>query len=208
MVPTAVRQGFQQPRPLAARHQGDPDAIDAAAAFGAPNVICFTGFSAKDPANPKSSTSRPRRAPRTASQGFKKIVGYAEQKKVTLCLEMLNSRVDRPPDEGPPRLPGRPHRLLHRHHQAGRLAAAEAAVRHVPRADHGRRRHPPHPPAARTTSATSTPPAIPAAANSTTSRRSTIPPIMRALLEVGYQGYVGQEFIPTRDPLPGTARGV
>jgi len=26
--------------------------------------------------------------------GFKKIIGYAEQKKVTLCLEMLNTRDD------------------------------------------------------------------------------------------------------------------
>ncbi len=27
------------------------------------------------------------------------------------------------------------------------------------------------------------------------------PPIMRAILETGYQGYVGQEFIPLRDPV-------
>ncbi len=26
---------------------------------------------------------------------------------------------------------------------------------------------------------------------------------MRKLLEIGYDGYVGQEFIPTRDPLAG-----
>ena len=29
------------------------------------------------------------------------------------------------------------------------------------------------------------------------------PPMMKALLEVGYQGYVGQEFLPTRDPYQG-----
>ena len=29
------------------------------------------------------------------------------------------------------------------------------------------------------------------------------PPIMRALLEIGYEGFVGQEFIPTGDPLVG-----
>ncbi|MEW4489389.1 TIM barrel protein [Thalassoglobus sp. JC818] len=34
------------------------------------------------------------------------------------------------------------------------------------------------------------------------------PPIMRALLEVGYTGYVGQEFIPTRDPWDGLAEAV
>jgi hydroxypyruvate isomerase len=31
---------------------------------------------------------------------------------------------------------------------------------------------------------------------------------MRALLEVGYAGYVGQEFIPTRDPLAGLQQAV
>jgi len=34
------------------------------------------------------------------------------------------------------------------------------------------------------------------------------PPIMQALLEIGYQGYVGQEFIPTRDPLAGLKEAV
>ena len=33
-------------------------------------------------------------------------------------------------------------------------------------------------------------------------------PIMEALVEVGYKGYVGQEFIPTRDPLQGLREAV
>ena len=33
-------------------------------------------------------------------------------------------------------------------------------------------------------------------------------PIMEALVEVGYKGYVGQEFIPTRDPLAGLTQAV
>jgi hydroxypyruvate isomerase len=32
--------------------------------------------------------------------------------------------------------------------------------------------------------------------------------IMRTLLNIGYKGYVGQEFIPTRDPLPGLVQAV
>jgi hypothetical protein len=32
--------------------------------------------------------------------------------------------------------------------------------------------------------------------------------IMRKLLEIGYDGYVGQEFIPTRDPLAGLREAV
>jgi hydroxypyruvate isomerase len=34
------------------------------------------------------------------------------------------------------------------------------------------------------------------------------PPIMQALLDIGYQGFVGQEFIPTRDPYQGLFEAV
>ncbi|MCA9045463.1 MAG: TIM barrel protein, partial [Planctomycetaceae bacterium] len=34
------------------------------------------------------------------------------------------------------------------------------------------------------------------------------PAVMKALLDVGYDGYVGQEFIPTRDPWAGLAEAV
>jgi hydroxypyruvate isomerase len=34
------------------------------------------------------------------------------------------------------------------------------------------------------------------------------PPIMEALLEIGYTGYVGQEFIPTRDAYEGLREAV
>ena len=33
-------------------------------------------------------------------------------------------------------------------------------------------------------------------------------PIMKTLVDVGYKGYVGQEFIPTRDPLRGLREAV
>jgi hydroxypyruvate isomerase len=31
---------------------------------------------------------------------------------------------------------------------------------------------------------------------------------MQALIDVGYKGYVGQEFIPTRDPIAGLREAV
>jgi hydroxypyruvate isomerase len=34
------------------------------------------------------------------------------------------------------------------------------------------------------------------------------PPIMQKLIDIGYTGYVGQEFIPTRDPLAGLREAV
>jgi hydroxypyruvate isomerase len=34
------------------------------------------------------------------------------------------------------------------------------------------------------------------------------PAVMRTLLELGYTGYVGQEFIPTKDPVEGLTQAV
>jgi hydroxypyruvate isomerase len=34
------------------------------------------------------------------------------------------------------------------------------------------------------------------------------PPLMQALLDVGYKGFVGQEFIPRRDKIASLAQGV
>ena len=58
--------------------------IDACAAHGVPSVITFSGFRREL----DDATAR-----RNMIDGLKKIVPYAEEKRVTLCLEMLNSRV-------------------------------------------------------------------------------------------------------------------
>jgi hydroxypyruvate isomerase len=34
------------------------------------------------------------------------------------------------------------------------------------------------------------------------------PPLMKKLIDLGYAGYVGQEFIPTRNPLEGLKQAV
>jgi hydroxypyruvate isomerase len=60
-------------------------AIDAAAEHGYPNVISFPGNRAgmSDEDGIVNSVA-----------ALKQIIGYAEQKKVTICLEYLNSKVD------------------------------------------------------------------------------------------------------------------
>jgi hydroxypyruvate isomerase len=59
--------------------------IDASAKFGFPNVICFSGnrggLSDED-------------GLKNCADGLKQIAGYAEEKKVTVCMELLNSKVD------------------------------------------------------------------------------------------------------------------
>lgn len=57
-------------------------AIDDTAGAGFPNVICFSG-------NRAGMDDQEGLA--NCVTGLKKIAGYAEQKKVTLCLEFLNS---------------------------------------------------------------------------------------------------------------------
>jgi hydroxypyruvate isomerase len=60
-------------------------AIDAAAEYGFPNVVSFSG----------NRTGIPDDAGiENAVEGLKQIVGHAEEKKVTICLEYLNSKVN------------------------------------------------------------------------------------------------------------------
>ncbi len=56
--------------------------IDQCAEFGVQRVITFTGMSNGIPKDVGADN---------CVAGLKKIVGYAEEKKVTLCLEHLNS---------------------------------------------------------------------------------------------------------------------
>lgn len=172
-------------------------AIDACAEAGYANVITFTGFreDIPDDAGIKNCIA-----------GYKKIVGYAEKKKVTLCLEMLNSRVKEnmkghPGYQGDhtdycmeilkqvasPRL-----KLLfdiyHVQIMDGdvirRIQQNAEWIGHVHTAGN------------------------PGRAELDDKQEINYPPIMRALAEVKYTGFVGQEFIPTRDPARGLEEAV
>ncbi len=59
-------------------------AIDDCVEFGFPNVITFTGL---------AGDISPDEGARNCVAGYKKIIGYAEKKRVNICLEILNSRV-------------------------------------------------------------------------------------------------------------------
>jgi hydroxypyruvate isomerase len=58
---------------------------DATAEAGFPNVICFSG-------NREGQSDED--GLRICAEGIKKVIGHFEKKKVTLCMELLNSRVD------------------------------------------------------------------------------------------------------------------
>jgi hydroxypyruvate isomerase len=65
-------------------------AVSASADFGCPSVITFSGMRGGLPAGPDGDEI----GKRNFVEGIKRVLPLAEQKKVTLALEMLNSRVD------------------------------------------------------------------------------------------------------------------
>ena len=60
---------------------------DATAEAGFPNVICFSGN--RDGQSDEDGL-------KICAEGIKKVIGHFEKKKVTLCMELLNSKVNHP----------------------------------------------------------------------------------------------------------------
>jgi len=77
-------KGFAHPEEHAECLAALRKSIDACAAHGVESVITFSGFTR----GLEHATAR-----KNMIEGLQKIVPYAEEKKVTLCLEMLNTRV-------------------------------------------------------------------------------------------------------------------
>ena len=59
--------------------------LDLAAEAGVPNVICMSGERKGLPDD---------EGIKNCVEGLKRVAGYAERKKVTMCMELLNSKVD------------------------------------------------------------------------------------------------------------------
>lgn len=176
------------------------DAIDAATEFGYDRVICFTGFKYRDPNDPTSPVIDDEEGFENCVAGIKKIIGYAEEKGITLCMEQLNTREDTHPMKGHPgyhgddidycaeicKAVGSPNiKLLfdiyHVQIMNGdiirRIHQYKDLLGHIHVAGN------------------------PGRGELDNKQELNFVGCMEALLEVGYDGYVGQEFIPTRDPM-------
>jgi hydroxypyruvate isomerase len=171
--------------------------IDATAAEGWPSVITFSGF--------RRGISDEQGVKNTVA-GLKKIVGYAEQKKVTVCLEMLNSRVD-------VEMKGHPDYFcddIDKSVEICRQVGSERMkvlfdIYHV-QIMHGDvitriKKHAPYIGHVHTAG-------VPGRNEIDDTQEINYPPIMKALVEAGYKGYVGQEFIPLRDKVASLAQSV
>jgi len=173
------------------------EGIDACADFGFPNVITFTGL---------AEDIGPDEGIRNCVAGYKKIIGYAEKRKVNICLEILNSRV---PVEmvGVPGYQGdhtdycmeivrqvgssRMKLLFDIFHVQimdgdiiSRIRQYEEYIGHYHTAGN------------------------PGRHELDDTQEINYRPIMQAIAETGFTGYIGHEFIPTRDPLEGLSEAV
>jgi hydroxypyruvate isomerase len=181
--------------------------IDACADARFPNVIAFTGYKWRDAEDAKSGEISRDEGADNCVKGFKKLVGHAETKGVTVCLEHLNTRDDSHPMKGHPgyhgddldwvagiiRKVGSPRLKLlfdiyHVQIMHGdvirRIEQNKDLIGHVHTAGN------------------------PGRGELDDKQEINYPPIMKKLLDIKYTGYVGQEFIPTRNPLEGLRQAV
>lgn len=172
--------------------------IDRCAEFQVPNVIAFTGYA--------ENISLAEGAANTA-KGIRELARYAAPHGINICLEQLNTRDDSNPMKGHPGYQGddidycaqiilsadEPNAklLFDIYHVAimngdiiRRLSQYRRLIGHIHTAG------------------------VPGRGELDDRQELCYPAIMRALLEDGYQGYVGQEFIPTRDPAQSFAEAV
>jgi len=181
--------------------------IERCADCGVPNVIAFTGYKWIDADDPASSEISLAQGADCTVAGLSELARYAAPRNVTVVLEQLNTRDDSHPMKGHPgyqgddidycaeivRRVGSPHvkLLFDVYHVAimngdviRRLRQYAPWIGHVHIAG------------------------VPGRGELDGSQEIHYPAVMRALIETGYQGYVGQEFIPMREPEVGLAEAV
>lgn len=181
--------------------------MDKCAAAKVPSVIAFTGMKWKNPEDPNSGEISLEEGADNCVAGLKKLAAYGEKTGVTVCIEHLNSRDGSHPMKGHPGYQGdnmdyvadivkrvgspRVKILFDIYHVQimngdviRRLEQYKDLIGHVHTAG------------------------CPGRGELDENQEINYPPIMRKLLDIGYTGYVGQEFIPTRDALAGLRQAV
>jgi hydroxypyruvate isomerase len=190
-------KGFAHKEEWAECHKILRERIPQCAATGVGRVITFSGFrrGMSDDEGIKNMVA-----------GLKEIVGLAEEKKVTLCVEMLNSRVDINMKGHPDYFCDSMERTVDICKQIGSPRCKVLFDLYHVQIMHGDviariKQHKEYIAHVHTAG-------VPGRAEIDESQELNYPPLMKALLEIGYDGYVGQEFIPTRDKVASLAQGV
>lgn len=200
-------KGFNNPRYLEELTARTRKAIDDTSAAGFPNVLAFTGYQWRDADDPTSEVISLEEGADNCVAGLKDLAAYAASKNVTLCIEQLNTRDDSHPMKGHPGYQGEDidyvASIVQRVDSPGlkllfdiyhvqimngdvirRLEQYQDLIGHIHTAGNPGR-------------------------NEIDERQEiNYPAIMHKLLEIGYDGYVGQEFLPSGDPLEGLTKAV
>ena len=181
--------------------------IDQCAEAGVPNVIAFTGYRWLDVDDPSRGEIAPEEGAANTVRGLKALAEYAAPRNVTVVMEHLNSRDTTDPMKGHPGYQGddvdycaaiirqvaSPYAklLFDVYHVAimngdviRRLRQYRDLIGHIHVAG------------------------VPGRGELDEAQEISFPAVMRTLVEIGYEGYVGQEFIPTREPAEGLAQAV
>lgn len=200
-------KGFNNPKYHDEVIAATKKSIDESADFGVKTVIAFTGFSHRDVDDEKSEHMSLEEGLKNCVAGFKKVLGYAEKKGVKICLEMLNTRDDTHPMKGHPGYQG-DHTdycidiikavgseyltllfdIYHVQIMDGdvirRLNQHKDYIGHIHTAGN------------------------PGRGELSETQEINYPGVMKALLDIRYKGFVGQEFIPVGDPMAGLKQAV
>jgi hydroxypyruvate isomerase len=200
-------RGFNNPRYHEEVIDKTRKAIDACAEAGVPNVIAFSGFKYRNADDPKSAEISKQDGADNCVRGFRAIINHAEKRRVTICMEHLNTRDNTHAMKGHPGYQGddldwmagiirrvnspRLKLLFDVYHVQimhgdiiRRLEQCRDIIGHVHTAGN------------------------PGRGELDDRQEINYPAIMRKLVELKYTGYVGQEFIPTRNPLDGLRQAV
>jgi hydroxypyruvate isomerase len=197
-------KGMNQPAFWDANLQALHERIDKCAEYGNPNVLSFTGFA--DTTAQGGGVVSLEQGKKNCIEAYKKVVGYAEKKGVVVLLEHLNTRE-------PAEMKGHPgyqgddvdycadivrgvgstnmkllfdiyHVQIMHGDILRRLEQCKDVIGHIHTAGN------------------------PGRCEIGSAQEINYPPVMRKLLEIGYTGYVGHEFIPTQDPMTGLREAV
>jgi hydroxypyruvate isomerase len=203
----SFKKGFNNPQFHGLLVEGMSKTIDECAAAGVPSVIAFVGYKWRNPDDPRSGGIPTDEAFTNCVKGLKELARHAEKKGVTVCVEHLNSRDDSDPMKGHPgyqgddldfcariiRAVGSPrvkllfdiyHVQLMHGDLIRRIEATKDIIGHVHTAG------------------------VPGRGELDDAQEINYPAVIKKLVAVGYTGYVGQEFIPTRAPLAGLKQAV
>jgi hydroxypyruvate isomerase len=190
-------KGFNNPKYHDTIIEKTSQTIDACAEYGFPSVIAFTGFREDIPDDIGL---------KNCVDGLKKLIGYAERKKVNVCLEILNSRVDiemkgHPGYQGDHtdycmeiiKQVGSPRMKLLFDIYHVQVMDGDIITRIRQYKDYIGHFHTAGNPGRNELDDT---------------QEINYRAIMKEIVKTGYKGYVGQEFIPTHDPLQALTEAV